>query len=246
MSDAIEQAERRVQKLLAEMTTKPFLSSENEITKNSSKQENLSNNLKDAFRILTELYIRKNEWSKFFSLVDLIEQILSKSAETETPNVTSVYHLDDLLRLIADVFYSVSYRPLAFEYYRKSFRYSNETNLFALESVENLIDECMERWHYRMINDSVRNRAYSMAIFKRLEKLRLESASREIRILDIGSGTGLLSALCLSNSSNFGVKNIRIYACEENEFFQQICLKFLKSIDKSGKFINLPKKYKNK
>ena len=77
------------------------------------------------------------------------------------------------------------------------------------------------------------------------QKLSFVSAQDDngkIKILDIGTGTGLLSALCLSNSFNFGNGNIKIYACEENEFFQQICRKFLKSIDKSGKFIKPPQK----
>lgn len=220
--DVIEQAESRFNKLI------------NDIKNTKNDDENLTNNLKDSFRALTDLYIKKNEWSRFFSLVDLIEQaVQSKCSE---PSPARCHNLDELLRLVADVFYSVNYRPMAFEYYKKAIRLSCDANLFALESVENLIDECMERWHYRMINDSVRNRAYSMAIFKRLERLRLETAGgREIRVLDIGSGTGLLSALCLSNAYNFGLRNIRIYACEENDFFFQISYKFLKSIDKSSK-----------
>lgn len=223
--DVIEHAERRFNKLINDIKN-------NKTDDDQNHDENLTNNLKDSFRALTDLYIKKNEWSRFFSLVDLIEQtIQSKCSETNPAH----HNLDEMLRLVADVFYSVNYRPMAFEYYKKAIRLSCDANLFALESVENLIDECMERWHYRMINDSVRNRAYSMAIFKRLERLRLEAAGREIRVLDIGSGTGLLSALCLSNAYNFGLRNIRIYACEENDFFFQISYKFLKSIDKSSK-----------
>lgn len=216
-----ELAEKKFVKLLTE-AKRPI-----ESMKNVDKNK-LSSDLIDSFRTLLELYIKNNEWPKFFELIDSVEQTLYK--QTDKSNISEL-RLDELLRLVADVFYSVNYKPTAFEYYKKSIRLSDDRNLFAIESLENLIDETIERWHYRMINDSVRNRAYSMAIFKRLDRLRHTAVGRQIRVLDIGTGTGLLSALCLSNSFNFGNGNIKIYACEENEFFYEISRKFLKSID---------------
>lgn len=237
MSEAMEQAEKRLYKLIAEVV-KPFKNA----PENQEKLVELSNGLNDSFRALTEIYIHSNEWARLFALVDLVEQTASRAAANDEPKKSVVrrFGLDDLLRLIGDIFYSVNYRVMAFDYYKKSISLSHHSNLHAIESLENLIDECMERWHYRMINDSTRNRAYSMAIFKRLQQLGINNSiasNREIRILDIGSGTGLLSALCLSNAYNFngnGARAIRIYACEENEFFYEISRKFLKSIDKSS------------
>lgn len=236
MSEAMDQAEKRLFKLITEVVNKPLTTNEPENNKDDHAKQ-LSNSLKDSFRALTEIYIHNNEWARFFALVDLVEQTVSRAVHE--PNVIR-FRFDDLLRLIGDIFYSVNYRVMAFEYYKKSIALSHHANLHAVESLENLIDECMERWHYRMINDSTRNRAYSMAIFKRLQQLGINNSisnNKEIRILDIGSGTGLLSALCLSNAYNFGndaACGVRIYACEENEFFYEISRKFLKSIDKSS------------
>lgn len=45
----------------------------------------------------------------------------------------------------------------------------------------------VERWHFRMLNDIVRNDAYRAAIFRRL----LQQGS-DLSVLDIGAGTGIL------------------------------------------------------
>ena len=119
-----------------------------------------------------------------------------------------------------------------------------ETNLLALESYENLLNIHIERWHYRMLNDRVRNNAYSLAIFNRLKIILDNQKEKPIRILDIGTGTGLLSALCISQANKLN-QSIQIYACETNEFFIEISTKFLKSfnLENNVKVIN---KHSNK
>jgi hypothetical protein len=51
----------------------------------------------------------------------------------------------------------------------------------------------VERWHFRMLNDSVRNDAYRAAIIRRILQQGTDSS-----VLDIGTGTGILrSVMCL-------------------------------------------------
>jgi type II protein arginine methyltransferase len=91
----------------------------------------------------------------------------------------------------------------------------------------------MERWHYRMLNDRVRNNAYSRAILKKMSQhLNNNNNNRSsLRILDVGSGTGLLSALCLNHKIDLNIENFRLYACEQSELLYQVCNKYLSSFN---------------
>lgn len=55
----------------------------------------------------------------------------------------------------------------------------------ALENLENVCSHLVERWHFRMLNDSKRNRGYRDAIQQAVKK-------GHEQILDIGTGTGIL------------------------------------------------------
>jgi len=59
------------------------------------------------------------------------------------------------------------------------------TNLTNLRSIENSLDIAVHRWHFRMLNDAVRNNAFKYAISK-----RVKSGYKDV--LDIGAGTGIL------------------------------------------------------
>lgn len=52
-----------------------------------------------------------------------------------------------------------------------------------INSIKNLL---VERWHYRMLNDNLRNESYRQAIHQLVH-------SKKHRVLDVGTGTGLLA-----------------------------------------------------
>ena len=62
--------------------------------------------------------------------------------------------------------------------------------LKAQENLDNASSSLVERWHFRMINDSVRNVAFHRAISAALDNL--EETSGDLVVLDIGTGSGIL------------------------------------------------------
>jgi predicted RNA methylase len=66
-----------------------------------------------------------------------------------------------------------------------------------------------DRWHFRMLNDVARNTAYDTAI-RRAVAACLQS-STTCTVLDIGSGTGLLSMMALRGGAT------HVYSCEHNQ-----------------------------
>jgi hypothetical protein len=111
------------------------------------------------FHLLFDFYIEHQQWAKIFNLIEIINKI--------PRNVRLV----DVLLRIADFFFEFKYELEALQYYRMAVNCSLRTNLRAVESFENLLNNLIERWHYRMLNDSVRNRAYSKVISKRIQLL---------------------------------------------------------------------------
>lgn len=77
-----------------------------------------------------------------------------------------------------------------------------------------------------MLNDNIRNKSYKLAIEKKLDQLGLQSDN--INVLDIGTGTGLLSAFCILSKWK---DSVNIKACELNEFFFEISQKFLSTLN---------------
>lgn len=87
-------------------------------------------------------------------------------------------------------------------HFRKSlacYRYSlslDGENGTAKYAYENLKGHLVDRWHFRMLNDRIRNECYDRTIqyvCKHLLAKIPDRKHRTIRVLDIGSGTGLLS-----------------------------------------------------
>ncbi|KAK8380811.1 hypothetical protein O3P69_008031 [Scylla paramamosain] len=79
------------------------------------------------------------------------------------------------------------------------------------QDIQGRLANCLvDRWHLPMLNDAGRNAAFRMAITE---------AVREgyNTVLDIGSGTGLLSIYALWAGAK------EVYACEEDTFMSEIC-----------------------
>jgi predicted RNA methylase len=73
----------------------------------------------------------------------------------------------------------------------------------------NLCFAIADRWHFRMLNDVARNTAYDAAIRRAVAACLQSSAT--CTVLDIGSGTGLLSMMALRAGAT------HVYSCEHNQ-----------------------------
>uniref|UniRef100_A0A6E8VZU2 TPR_REGION domain-containing protein n=1 Tax=Anopheles coluzzii TaxID=1518534 RepID=A0A6E8VZU2_ANOCL len=82
--------------------------------------------------------------------------------------------------------------------------------LKAYQNLQNTKCELVERWHFRMLNDVVRNAAFRAAIERQI-------AGGYNEVLDIGTGTGLLSMYALRCE---GIR--KAAACDGSEIMVQI------------------------
>ncbi|XP_058815533.1 protein arginine N-methyltransferase 9-like [Topomyia yanbarensis] len=82
--------------------------------------------------------------------------------------------------------------------------------LKAYQNLQNTKCELVERWHFRMLNDVVRNAGYRAAIQNQIKAGHAE-------VLDIGTGTGLLSLYALNCE---GIR--KVAACDGSEIMVQI------------------------
>jgi len=105
----------------------------------------------------------------------------------------------------------------------------------ARESLEAVLNHTVDRWHFRMLNDSKRNIAYKGAIQSAIaviaEKAALRKRQREgpggggggvIRALDIGAGTGILSIFAAQGGAQ------EVYAVESSKVFCQVAKECVK------------------
>lgn len=184
-----------------------LLNNNNELTTNN---KNLLNELTTTFRRLLDLYLKSNNWTKVFELIDRVKY-----------EDADLLNKDEIYRACGDFFYKLDMPMQSLNFYRQSIEL-NEFNLFSLESYENILNAYIERWHYRMINDKTRNYAYSKVIDEILTTIQTPC-----RVLDIGFGCGLLSVQCLFSKSINNNNIPMIYACEKNEIFHEIAKKCL-------------------
>jgi len=106
--------------------------------------------IRTCFQNLLDHYILNSEFDKLFQLFDKIEFLIRKN-----PDLVEKISYDEISRIIGDFFYKINHNLKALEYYEKAIITSNENNLIAIESYENVLNENIERWHYRMLNDKV-------------------------------------------------------------------------------------------
>lgn len=117
------------------------------LNKNGPSKPNLEQ-IKFNFESLVQFYYVENEFDKIFNLIDYTENLLQSK-----PELTS-YQIE-IFRSIGDFLYKFGYDLKALEYYKRSLELSGHTNLLSLESYENLLNNNIDRWHFRMLNDRV-------------------------------------------------------------------------------------------
>ena len=84
----------------------------------------------------------------------------------------------------------------------------------AEENIDSIANVLVERWHFRMLNDKVRNKAYRNAIDRAVKK----GCSQ---VLDIGSGTCILSMFAVQSGAN------DVFACEMSKKMYDLSLDIL-------------------
>ncbi|KAF6210456.1 hypothetical protein GE061_013562 [Apolygus lucorum] len=77
----------------------------------------------------------------------------------------------------------------------------NPCYLPAFRNLQNVTNVLVERWHFRMLNDTVRNETFRAAIVKRAGKAAPTA-------IDIGTGTGLLSLYLKQSGAEY------VFACD--------------------------------
>lgn len=75
-------------------------------------------------------------------------------------------------------------------------------------------------WHWAMLNDIQRNSAYRVALVQAIAEIK--ARGQEVRVLDIGSGTGLLAMLAAREGAD------HVTTCEQNEALVQIAVENVK------------------
>ncbi|XP_071127161.1 protein arginine N-methyltransferase 9-like [Mytilus edulis] len=115
---------------------------------------------------------------------------------------------ESILNNIGAQLFRLGYIEEAALYIRRSIQI-NPDYTAARQNLENVCSHLVERWHFRMLNDVRRNCAYRIAIRR--------AAQRGHRsVLDIGSGTGILSLFAMKA----GIPEI--HACEKSKTMCEI------------------------
>ena len=218
-----------------ELIFNQILAKLNSTNRNDPALVNICSQLLIVFQNLMDIYFNNSKWPKVFGLIDRIEQCFRANANKALTQ-------DEFFRVIGDFFYKINQNLYAIDFYKRGIKASNESNLLIIESYENLVNSIVERWHYRMLNDKTRNNAYKEAIRTKIATLNANQVE-SLRILDIGSGTGLLSVICLAEAYKiFGnLDKIKVYPCEQNDLFFKILCDFLASLKLNGYFKALNK-----
>ncbi|CAG0920035.1 unnamed protein product [Notodromas monacha] len=94
----------------------------------------------------------------------------------------------------------------------------------ALDTWRSLCCRVIPRWHFFMVNDSLRNNAYESA----LKELISAYANEPVSLLDIGSGSGILSMMAVEAGAK------KVFSCEMSEFLVSLSTLGLQRFFKSG------------
>ena len=106
---------------------------------------------------------------------------------------------------------------------------SNPNTTNAKENRNRISNLAADRWHFTMLNDKGRNDAFKEAVGDVIQSFPTGS---EVKILDIGAGSGLLSLYAAEASTNANI-NASIIACEASAPIAEIASKVL-SLNKAS------------
>ncbi|CAD5110984.1 DgyrCDS335 [Dimorphilus gyrociliatus] len=116
------------------------------------------------------------------------------------PQILELYpYCKEILGLLGGLLHKLEQYEFALSVLTRAL-HIDETDPVNTELSDNTKSRLVERWHFKMLNDRVRNQAY----FKAIRRMSKEIST----ILDIGTGSGLLSMI--ASICNFK----KIYACE--------------------------------
>ncbi|XP_049939708.1 protein arginine N-methyltransferase 9-like isoform X2 [Schistocerca serialis cubense] len=128
---------------------------------------------------------------------------------------------DAVLNNLGAHLYRSNHLKEALHYFKKAVDV-NTDNLQALRNLQSVKNLLVERWHFRMLNDSSRNKAYRDAIIKKVSQ-GFNS------VLDIGTGTGILSLFAVEGGAK------EVFSCDVSETMINIAEKVISANNASGK-----------
>jgi type II protein arginine methyltransferase len=132
-------------------------------------------------------------------------------------NAMSVFADSPLLHNdMGNLLYRLEHYQEAMGYFRNALDIDRDF-LSARENFDGISNLLVERWHFRMLNDIERNRAFECAIERAVKKQRCSA------VVDIGCGTGILSMFASRAGADC------VYACDFSETMCDIAAKALQA-----------------
>ncbi|KAK9506447.1 hypothetical protein O3M35_008385 [Rhynocoris fuscipes] len=128
---------------------------------------------------------------------------------------------------LGSLLYRLNFKKEAGKYFQLATAVNSEY-LPALKNLYRFYNESVERWHFRMLNDSNRNKCYRNAILKKIKQ-------GHKTIIDIGTGTGLLSIYAKLEGAEI------VYACDYSENMIDIANQVVSSNLNPDSIVIIPK-----
>ncbi|EDV24647.1 uncharacterized protein TRIADDRAFT_56661 [Trichoplax adhaerens] len=180
----------------------------------------LQPNCRDSIRSHFIIVCRK--WCDELEALGKIDDMFNcyENARQALPDCEEIYNN------IGAKLFKFGHRNSAIQYFHKALQI-NPQLARATENLQNISNLLVERWHFCMLNDITRNSSYRDAIDRAI------ASDARASVLDIGSGSGILSMLAVKA----GAKDV--YACEMSDVWHDISKQVLldNCMDKNVKLI---------
>lgn len=133
---------------------------------------------------------------------------------TNFEKVMKIYPADEnLLNDIGKYLFKYEYYNEACNHFAKVL-HMNSRHVMAEKNLNSVKNVLVERWHFRMLNDNLRNEAYRQAI-------KGEIIANRDKVIDVGTGTGLLAIYAYEGGAN------NIVACDGSRVMTEIARKII-------------------